>query len=278
MHTTAQLIELAKQRLASKHGLPLPMTDYRLAKLLNVSTQVVSGWQNGSRTIGAKFVRKFADACDLPPEYVYACTQAERADTADEVSLLERIAEAFKSKAAAWIVAAMVTAGMVFAPAGNQAHARVSDGPGYALCAHGRRRRKGLAERLARFFTIFPVAVLTGCAALQTPEERAWQAVHLVDSMQTYRIAQDGGRCYRETDPLTSQLIGETPSRESVIAWSIGTSLAHAAVTEALLRAEQPRAARIWNYITIGAVGEAVYHNWQIGIRIGAPNKCGALK
>jgi hypothetical protein len=123
MHTTPQLIELAKQRLAAKHGLQLPMTDYRLAKLMGLSTQVVSAWKTGARGIGTVFARKFADACDLSPEYVYACIQAERTDNPEEISLLEHIAEAFKGKAAALAMMAIMATGMSFAPAGNQASA-----------------------------------------------------------------------------------------------------------------------------------------------------------
>lgn len=124
MHTTTQLIELAKQCLALKHGLTLPMSDYRLGKLLGIKQSTVSNWRVGRSHIGTEFAALFADACGLSPEYVYACIQRERADTPEEISLLERIAAAFKeSKAAGWIVAAMMAAGMSFAPAGNQAHA-----------------------------------------------------------------------------------------------------------------------------------------------------------
>lgn len=127
MHTTLELIELAKQQLAAKHGLDLPMSDYRLSKLMGIRQTTISSWRVGRSHIGTEFAVRFAEACDLPAEYVYACVQRERADNADEISLLERIAAAFKeTKVAALVFAVMVAAGMSFAPAGNQAVAAVS--------------------------------------------------------------------------------------------------------------------------------------------------------
>jgi plasmid maintenance system antidote protein VapI len=126
MHTTVQLLDLAKQRLAAKHGLELPMSDYRLGKLLNIKQTTISSWRTGRVHIGTEFASRFADACDLSPEYVYACVQRERADTPEEISLLQRIAAAFKETKAAALVLAMVAAGMSLAPAGNQAHASAS--------------------------------------------------------------------------------------------------------------------------------------------------------
>lgn len=282
MHTSLHLIELAKQRLAAKHGLELPMSDYRLGKLLGIRQTTISSWRVGRSHIGTEFAVKIADACELSPEYVYACVQRERADTPDEISLLERIAAAFKeTKAANWLiggVVAMLAAGTFLAsPENSGVLAALFVSPSYALCAFG---VVLLALWLLargpwrRFLLIFPVAVLaTGCTALRTPEERAWLALHALDSAQTYRIAQDDARCYHESNPITSDLIGEFPSRTSVVAWSIGSAAVHAGVSELLLRNERPGLAKAWQYVTMGFTGNTVLRNYQIGIRLGAPNK-----
>lgn len=125
MHTSLQLIDLAKQRLAEKHGRPLPMTDYRLAKLMELSQQVVAGWRSGSRTIGTKFARKFAEACDLDPAYVLACIEQERERDPTVRQIWTTIAEHFDGKAAAFammsIGAALLAAGMIHASPENLA-------------------------------------------------------------------------------------------------------------------------------------------------------------
>jgi hypothetical protein len=279
MHTSLQLIELAKQRLAAKHGLELPMSDYRLGKLMGIRQTTISSWRVGRSHIGTEFAVRVADACELPPEYVYACVQRERADTPDEISLLERIAAAFKGTKAASLVPAVILAAMFATPDGAQAGnngvlgTSAPNGAASSRCILLNQIRRWL-RRWARLFTIFPVAALaTGCAALQTPEERTWLALHAIDSAQTYRIAQDAGRCYHEANPITQELIGEFPSRKSVVAWSLGSAAVHAGVTEFFLRTERPGLAKTWQYLTIGAAGGSALHNFHIGIRIGAHNK-----
>ncbi len=121
MHTSLQLIALAKSRLALKHNLPAPITDYRFGKLMGFSSQVVSGWKRKGR-IGAEFAGKFAEACELSDAYVYACLEHERASP-ETKNVLERIAAAFSHQAAAVILSAgLLWLGSGFAP-DNQAHA-----------------------------------------------------------------------------------------------------------------------------------------------------------
>lgn len=126
MHTTAQLIDLAKQRLAVRHRLPLPMSDYRLGKLLNIKQQTVSRWSTGKGGIGTEFAQTFAEACELPEAYVYACIEHERAKEPSVLRILEGIADAARHHAAA-IVMAILAAGSLFAFPGNQAVAASSD-------------------------------------------------------------------------------------------------------------------------------------------------------
>lgn len=115
------------------------------------------------------------------------------------------------------------------------------------------------------------LCLLSGCTALQLPEERAWQTLHLVDALQTHDAASDG--CHRESHPVTQTLIGEQPSPGRVIAWAGASAVFHAMVTELLLGNEHPRLARWWNYLTIADSAYAIGHNYSIGIRIGAPNR-----
>jgi hypothetical protein len=113
--------------------------------------------------------------------------------------------------------------------------------------------------------------LLSGCQALKTPESQAWLALHAVDTVQTFRIADDP-RCFKESDSLTRRLIGEHPSDGEVAAWAIGSAALHLGVTELLLRNEHPRLAKAWQWVRIGVTAAAVADNYTIGVRIGSPN------
>lgn len=122
MHTTLQLIDLAKKRLALRHSVPLPMTDYRLAKLMDIKPNTVSNWRTGKSRIGTEFAANFASACELPKEYVYACIEHERAKDPGVLKILEGIAAAFRGKAAAWTMA-ILAAGTTLALSPSPAQA-----------------------------------------------------------------------------------------------------------------------------------------------------------
>lgn len=127
-------------------------------------------------------------------------------------------------------------------------------------------------DRFARFLLVFPVAVLaTGCTALESRGEQAWLALHAIDAAQTYRIAEHPD-CYREADPITKRIIGESPSRTQAATWAIGAAAFHVGVTELLLRNEHPKLAAAWQFITIGETASSVGNNFSIGIRVGAHN------
>lgn len=95
MHTTLELLDVAKHQLAIEHGLTLPMSDYRLADLLDLDQRTVSNWRKGRSHIGAKFAPRFAEATGLAVEYVYACIEHERADSEEARSVLKKIAKRF---------------------------------------------------------------------------------------------------------------------------------------------------------------------------------------
>lgn len=147
MHTSHELIELAKQRLAIRHHLTPPMTDYRLAKLMDIRHPTLSAWRTGVRVIGTEFVRKFADACELPEEYVYACIEHERSQSEDVKRVLVRIAEHFYG-AAAGAGAAILTGMLLLTnPVKTEAFARSGHETGYTLCEVRCRRR---SKRMTR--------------------------------------------------------------------------------------------------------------------------------
>jgi ABC-type phosphate/phosphonate transport system permease subunit len=140
MHTTLQLMDLAKERLALAHNLPLPMTDYRLAKLMSFNERTVSNWRTGKSHISGEFAHKFALACELPEAYVYACIELERTSNESVRHILEAIANAFTAKAGAAMVAAM----LLFGGAPNQAHADGFNDSGLYIM---RRKRRTLRLR-----------------------------------------------------------------------------------------------------------------------------------
>jgi hypothetical protein len=109
---------------------------------------------------------------------------------------------------------------------------------------------------------------MSGCAALREPNEVAWQAMHVVDTLQTLQIASD--RRYREAE--SAWLLGERPKDETVLVWSVGTALAHAGITQLLLDYDYPKLAKVWQFVTLNALCHTVEHNASIGIRIGQSN------
>jgi len=110
--------------------------------------------------------------------------------------------------------------------------------------------------------------VLSGCATLREPDESAWQTMHVIDTIQTVHLVSDSR--YKEVE--SAWLIGAHPSDETVLAWSMGTALAHAGITHLLVQNEHPRLAKIWQYVTLSALCSTVGQNAAIGISIGGPN------
>lgn len=114
------------------------------------------------------------------------------------------------------------------------------------------------------------IVMMSGCSSISR-QEVAWQTLHAVDVAQTLSIARDP--CYRESNALTSQLIGEQPSTGEVVAWGVGSALLHAGVSHLLDKHEAPRWIRIgWDAITIGAVTHTVVNNHQEGVRLFGDN------
>lgn len=103
------------------------------------------------------------------------------------------------------------------------------------------------------------VPMLLACAPVAAevpPEEWVWQSLHLIDTMQTIRIAQ-----HPETLEESNPILGRHPSVGSVVAWSAATSVLHYVVADQLDKhGFNPR----WfEYFTIGIKANVVYMNWR---------------
>jgi hypothetical protein len=108
----------------------------------------------------------------------------------------------------------------------------------------------------------------SGCVALHEHGEAQWQALHAVDTIQTFHLTHDPR--YKEVE--SAWLIGEYPSDTTVLAWSVGFAMMHAGVTQWLIENDHDKLSKAWQYLTLTSVCNTVGNNAAIGIRIGAPN------
>jgi hypothetical protein len=125
-------------------------------------------------------------------------------------------------------------------------------------------------------FLVLLIACLAlgGCADLpqfNQGAEATFQAVNLVDIMQSVHGAASDS-CYREVEPITRALIGSQPSSTAVVVEGVGYGLVHYGITQWLTSHGHDHIAAAWEVVTLGGSAYSVGHNYQIGIRIGAPN------
>lgn len=113
------------------------------------------------------------------------------------------------------------------------------------------------------------MATVAGCSTLRDPAELSWQALHLVDTLQTEKAVSDP--CFQEGE--SAWAIGHRPSDATIAAWSIATAAGHAGITHWLRETDHPKLARVWQYVTLARVGYNVGHNFQLGVRIGSQNQ-----
>ena len=93
-------------------------------------------------------------------------------------------------------------------------------------------------------------------------EEYAWQALHLVDVIQTYKIASQPDRYY-ENNPI----LGRHPSKTDVIVWGVATSVLHAGLIMYMQEQDvDPRFIKFVQYVSITHKGIVVYKNFKIGL------------
>lgn len=109
------------------------------------------------------------------------------------------------------------------------------------------------------------ISLLSGCVSMDR-SEYAYQALHAVDTLQTYQVSQS--RCGRsEQDPVTRTLIGRHPDAGGVIAWAVGVGYGHAWFSDYLTRHDAaPWVRSMWNMTTIGVTTATVIENNANGI------------
>jgi hypothetical protein len=93
-------------------------------------------------------------------------------------------------------------------------------------------------------------------------EEYAWQALHLVDVVQTYKIASQPDRFYEK-----NHILGRHPSKTDVIVWGVATSVVHAALIYHMQEQNvDPRFIKFVQYVSITHKGVMVYKNFKLGL------------
>jgi len=89
--------------------------------------------------------------------------------------------------------------------------------------------------------------------------EVTWQALHLVDTIQTRQIALNPNKYY-EMNPL----LGSHPSEEKILIYMAMGTVIHALITHYLPKKCRP----YFQGVTIGLSGACVVRNLQIGLEI----------
>jgi hypothetical protein len=93
-------------------------------------------------------------------------------------------------------------------------------------------------------------------------EEWVWQSLHLIDTVQTIKIAQNPN-IYFERNPL----LGNHPSTRSVIIWGVADSLTHAGFIYIMQERNLPEwAIKMVEYVSITSTGLAVGSNFSLGL------------
>lgn len=79
LYTTVEILDLLKL-LFSKDG--EPASDYRIAKILDVSTTTVSRWRSGEKTMDDDTGYKVAELLGMQQEHMMGCIYYERSQRA----------------------------------------------------------------------------------------------------------------------------------------------------------------------------------------------------
>jgi hypothetical protein len=108
--------------------------------------------------------------------------------------------------------------------------------------------------------------LLCGCSGWSQEtktEETAYQVLGVLDGAQTLQGLRYP-KCYAESNP---PLKGH-PGAAEVVAWRAFVGIAHAGITEFLVKREaNPTALRVWEGLGIGMEGKAVSVNWKLGAK-----------
>lgn len=110
------------------------------------------------------------------------------------------------------------------------------------------------------------LALIGGCASWSPEtkvEEGAWLSLHVVDAIQTSRIAQTPGVIETES----AWAIGREPSIASTAGYFAVAAALHFAVTDALVRYHaNPWVIRAWEAVTIADSARCVVVNRSLGL------------
>lgn len=121
---------------------------------------------------------------------------------------------------------------------------------------------------------ILAITLCSGCASTarwveDNPEEAAWQALHVVDVLQTASGAGDSW-CYEEVDKMTRLIIGERPTKDRVYKWGVASAVAHYAVLKAIEGTRFEKPIRVFDMVVKVKV---VRGNHSQGVRMHGRNR-----
>ena len=101
----------------AKAGAGNNVTDYRLAKMLGVTTAAVSLWRSGSRAPDGRSIVKLCELSGDDPDQVAAEIQVMRSASEEEAALWRRVASRLSGSVAAAVVCFVLVAGFAPSPA-----------------------------------------------------------------------------------------------------------------------------------------------------------------
>lgn len=156
MNTTLDYLEAVKQKL--KKG-DEEVSDYRLAKELEISRAAVSKYKNKGDTLSEETAMKVASILEIEPIVVLAAIHAEKAKTAEIKAAWRGLVERLGSVAAMCLIATGINA---FQPAPALASETINTTDDLYIMRNKRRRRK--APQKAKIDLSFLVQNLVGFA------------------------------------------------------------------------------------------------------------------
>lgn len=147
--TTRDFLEKLRAKIQRERQDKKPVTTYRLARALKCEWSTVRRWLKGQGSFSHALAAKIGDELDLPPEYVVACVEYERAEDPMLKQMWARMAGAARAmvnKVAGIGLAAILAAGLVGqAPAPVEAAGAADAHPDIH---YANRRRRRLASAL----------------------------------------------------------------------------------------------------------------------------------
>jgi len=122
----------------------------------------------------------------------------------------------------------------------------------------------------SKAITALFLLILIGCES--TPQhELVWQGLHVVDVLQTLN-GPASDICYKEGNSATVAMIGEHPSRQSLIGWAVGGAVIHWGVSKLLDHYAPAWTLTTWQAVSIADTSTGIYQNNQLGIKLWGDN------